>query len=352
MSNSLDRICTVDISLASPISNDANFDNILILGPAPANPTGDVPAIGVYNSLEELTALGIAATGERTDPVGVAARVAFSQSPRPHEVYVAFMGDIVDKETEDPALQTVSAVLENALAVNGWYCICPVGLADEKVKEIIQWTETQNKLCGYIDKDPDKPIVDAGLYLRSFPFFPKETADQLENDIPAENLYGMAVAAAVKAMNYHAGQETWALMPLATVSPAKLTSTFIKKLEAANFNYVITVASKNITQGGKTGGGECFAGFELLQIIHQRPPYSLMVASPVSSSHSRLLVSLPRVTGAFFTHHAASVLNTRPPFRSLIRIGNRPLPVSRSRSTMPEKYELLSLVCNRVSLTL
>ncbi len=50
------------------------------------------------------------------------------------------MGDIVDKESEDPALQTVSAVLENALAVNGWYCICPVGLADEKVKEIIQWT--------------------------------------------------------------------------------------------------------------------------------------------------------------------------------------------------------------------
>ena len=45
-------------------------------------------------------------------------------------------------------------------------------------------------------------------------------------------------------------------MPLSTVSPAKLTSTFIKKLEAANFNYVITVASKNITQGGKTGGGE------------------------------------------------------------------------------------------------
>lgn len=51
----------------------------------------------------------------------------------------------------------------------------PVGLEDEQVKEIIQWTETQNKLCGYIDKDPENPIVDAGLYLRSFPFFPKET---------------------------------------------------------------------------------------------------------------------------------------------------------------------------------
>lgn len=83
MSNSLDRICTVDISLASPISNDANFDNILILGPAPANPTEDVPAVGVYNSLEELTALGIVATGERADPVGVAARVAFRSLPDP-----------------------------------------------------------------------------------------------------------------------------------------------------------------------------------------------------------------------------------------------------------------------------
>ena len=52
MSNSLDRICTVDISLASPVADNANFDNILILGPAPANPTEDVPAVGVYNSLE------------------------------------------------------------------------------------------------------------------------------------------------------------------------------------------------------------------------------------------------------------------------------------------------------------
>ena len=53
MSNSLDRICTVDISLASPVADNANFDNILILGPAPTNPTEDVPAVGVYNSLEE-----------------------------------------------------------------------------------------------------------------------------------------------------------------------------------------------------------------------------------------------------------------------------------------------------------
>lgn len=254
MSANLDRICTVDITLSSPISNDANFDNILIIGPAPASPKGVIPAVGVYRSLEELTELGFTATGDGADPVGVGARVAFSQSPRPSEVYVTCVSqDQIDKEPEAPS---VSDTLTAALGTSGWYCICPVGLADDIVKEIIEWTETQNKLCGYIDDDPDTPIVTAGLYLRSYPVYPKVTADQLDNDVPAENKYGAAIAMVVKAMNFHAGEETWALKQVATVTPSKLDSTFIKKLEAANFSYVITVASKNITQGGKTGGGE------------------------------------------------------------------------------------------------
>lgn len=254
MSANLDRICTVDITLSSPISNDANFDNILIIGPAPASPKGVIPAVGVYRSLEELTELGFTATGDGADPVGVGARVAFSQSPRPSEVYVTCVSqDQIDKEPEAPS---VSDTLTAALGTSGWYCICPVGLADDIVKEIIEWTETQNKLCGYIDDDPDTPIVTAGLYLRSYPVYPKVTADQLDNDVPAENKYGAAIAMAVKAMNFHAGEETWALKQVATITPSKLDSTFIKKLEAANFSYVITVASKNITQGGKTGGGE------------------------------------------------------------------------------------------------
>ena len=38
MSDNLERICTVDISLATPISNNANFDNSLIIGPLPKAP--------------------------------------------------------------------------------------------------------------------------------------------------------------------------------------------------------------------------------------------------------------------------------------------------------------------------
>lgn len=256
MSANLDRICTVDIVLDSPISANASFDNILILGPAPKAPKEDIPAVGVYNSLTELTDLGVIATGDGADPVGVAARVAFSQSPRPHEVYVAFIGDVVDAETGETALPTISDVLTNALETDGWYCICPVGLSTEQVVEVIQWTETQNRICGYIDNDPDAPIVQAGLYYRSFPIYAKESEDQLDNDIPAENKYGMAAALAVKAMNFHAGEETWALKQLATVSPAKVSSAFIKKLEAANFTFLLTIASRNITQGGKVNAGE------------------------------------------------------------------------------------------------
>lgn len=285
MSSNLERICIVDISIASPISNDANFDNTLILGPLPKVPKEDIPDIFVVNGLEELTELGFVAIGANADPIGVAARVAFSQSPKPHEIYVTCLPDQpsiqadegdeepVEGEGEEPktpggegepvtdtgeeeAGSTVADALTNALGTNGWYCICPVGLTKEQVKEVIEWTETQNKLCGYIDDDPDHPIVQAGIYMRSYPVFPKVTLNQPDEEVPLENKYGMAIAMAAKAMNFHAGEETWALKPLAAVTPSKLNSTAINKMKAANFNYVLTVASKNITQGGMTNSGE------------------------------------------------------------------------------------------------
>lgn len=256
MSLNLDRIAKVDISLDTPISNDANFDNVLIIGPSPANPAGDIPVVGVYNSLSELTKLGFVATGDDADPVGVAARVAFSQSPRPSEVYVAVVGDSVNEDTGEAGPTKSAEVLDLALGVNGWYCICPVGFDDSEVKTIIQWTETQNKICGYVEDDPDSPIVEAGTYYRSFAFYSKVTEDQKVSAVPLENLYGIAVAAAVKAMHYHAGAETWALKPLASVTASKLSSAFIEKLNNANIGYVASVASKIVTMGGKTNAGE------------------------------------------------------------------------------------------------
>ena len=255
MSSNLERICTVDVSLAAPISNEANFDNILILGPQPKAPKAAIPTVGVFRSLEELTELGFAAAGDSADPVGVAARVAFSQSPRPHTLYVACLPEPSGEEAEAGG-SAVADTLTAALGTNGWYCVCPVGMRKEQVREVIQWTETQSKLCGYVDDGPENPIVEAGIYLRSYPVFPKVTLEQEDADVPLENKYGMAAAMAAKAMYFHAGEETWALKQLSAVTPSRLNSAAVQMLEAANFSCVVPVASKNITQGGKTGGGE------------------------------------------------------------------------------------------------
>lgn len=258
MSDNLEMLARVDISLNTPISNNANFGNNLIIGPAPrGGAKEDIPIIGVYNKLEDVTALGFRATGDGADPVGVAARIAFSQSPKPREVYIAVTGgETVDANTGEPVQMSVIDVLENALSMNGWYAIQSVGLSREDVREIIEWTETQSKIHGYIETDPDNPIVEPNKYYRSYAAYPCTEEGQLGNDIPLENKYGMPIAMAAKAMSTHAGGETWANNPLAAVSPAKLSATFIKKLEKNNISWLCTVASKNITLGGKTNGGE------------------------------------------------------------------------------------------------
>lgn len=395
MSSNLDLIATVDISLDTPVSNGASFDNILILGPGPENPVGEIPTVGVYRSLGELTELGFCASGDKADPVGVAARAAFSQSPAPGQIYIAVQKPTAEAiaaaetiravntaieqyagEKEDltgcsiafseqarridivlsgpvsgvkntglfdmlgalaaqgytasvdgtaltdgaafkklPVFKTLAALkeggddvlvpvavnkqdtgsvtyavvvsypdpdapetaentvdqpldspeteleppvetLERAMETDGWYCICPAGVDGGGVKSIIEWTETQNKICGYIEGNPDSPIVESGIYLRSYAVYPKVTEDQSDDEVPAENRYGAAAAMAVKAMNYHAGEETWALKSLSAITPSRLSLSFIQKLNDANISFISNIASKNVVLGGKTSGGE------------------------------------------------------------------------------------------------
>jgi hypothetical protein len=85
MSN-LDDIVNVKIDLSAPASDAESFDTLLVLGPAPAIVTD---AVGVYRSLKEVTDAGWTAVGPDADPVGVAARVAFAQSPQPSSIYIA-----------------------------------------------------------------------------------------------------------------------------------------------------------------------------------------------------------------------------------------------------------------------
>ena len=90
MSKNYDLIATVDIDIASPLVDDTSFDNLLIVGPLPkAAPDKAPPKVGVYSSFDEVLAAGWVASGDNADPIGVAAQVAFGQSPTPTAVYIA-----------------------------------------------------------------------------------------------------------------------------------------------------------------------------------------------------------------------------------------------------------------------
>ena len=88
MSKNYDLIATVDIDIETPLVDGTSFDNMLILGPAPKG-EHKAPNVGVYGSLLEVSEAGFVVSGDDADPVGVAARVAFSQTPSPTAVYIA-----------------------------------------------------------------------------------------------------------------------------------------------------------------------------------------------------------------------------------------------------------------------
>ena len=88
MSKNYDLIATVDIDIATPIVDDASFDNLLIMGPPPKGGLHTPAYVGVYRKLTEVEDAGFVSTGEDADPIGVAARVAFAQSPTPKQVYI------------------------------------------------------------------------------------------------------------------------------------------------------------------------------------------------------------------------------------------------------------------------
>ncbi len=243
MPNNLDRIVTVSIDINSPLVDSSSFDNLLILGPPPAAESHTAPAVGVYANLEEVTDTGYVAVGDNADIVGVAARIAFSQSPPPSKVFIGTVG----------AEDDLAEALDGLLSMDGWYVLCPVGLDEDDVKTVIEWTEAQEKVCCYSElaAAPTKETV----MFRSFGIFCKESTAQEDGNVPAANRCAN-VAWAAKCLNYHAGSETWAFKEMAGILPAKLTSTEIAALEKANVSYYLTTASKNITYGGKVLGGE------------------------------------------------------------------------------------------------
>lgn len=244
MSN-LDRIVNISIELQSVVSSGASFDHILIVGPAPKTPLEEVtiPDVGVYTTLAAVNEMGWVSEGDSADPVGIAARIAFSQSPKPSRIYIA-----VQKTTSPgPDLEEPTVTLSRAEAENGWYVILPAGIAEEKFEDMAEWTEAREKMFGYAYADPDDNPV-TNIYYRSFGIC---YGDDTGSGDPYKH-----VAMAVRFLSYDAGSETWVNKSLASVSASKFTDTELNTIEKDPASYYTQFGNTGLVQGGKVRAGE------------------------------------------------------------------------------------------------
>lgn len=278
MSNNLSRIVDITIDLQSVVSSGASFDNILIVGPGPKKPGATPPPdVGVYYGLDEVNEVGWVSEGTDADPVGTAARVAFSQTTKPSYIFIAVQkpveptsedagaGDTEEAETggedtehttpevqaDDPtALESPNLTLSRAEeAETGWYVALAAGIPEDDLEIMAEWTESREKMFGYAYGTPgNNPVSD--IYYRSFGVCYEDGP----KTIPADRC--MHVAIAVRFLSYPTGSETWVNKSLASVNISKFSSTTINTLEKEPASYYIKVGNTGLVQGGKVRAGE------------------------------------------------------------------------------------------------
>lgn len=252
MSSNLDRIVNITIELQTVVSSGASFDTILIVGPGPKNPVVDGPAdFSAYTSLGGVNAAGWVSEGESADPVGIAARIAFSQTVKPAKVFIAVQKP-VDPQPEpmegEVTLEEPTVTLSRAEAAsNGWYVALAAGIPEDDLETMAEWTEAREKMFGYAYADPDNdPVSD--IYYRTFGICYGEAENAAD---PYKH-----VAMAVRFLNYQAGSETWVNKSLASVSISSFTDAQMTVLEDASTSYYIKVGDTGLVQGGKVRAGE------------------------------------------------------------------------------------------------
>ena len=269
MSNNLSRIADITIELQSVVSSGANFDTILIVGPGPKKPGKTPPPdVGVYYGLDEVNEVGWVSEGADADPVGTAARVAFSQTTKPSQIFIAVQQPASAAEEADAgeeaggtegnpvapvdptALESPNLTLSRAEeAETGWYVALAAGIPESDLEIMAEWTESREKMFGYAYADPNNNPV-SSIYYRSFGVCYGETP----KTIPADRC--MHVAVAVRFLSYPTGSETWVNKSLAAVNISKFTSTVINALEKDPASYYIKIGNTGLVQGGKVRAGE------------------------------------------------------------------------------------------------
>ena len=173
--------------------------------------------------------------------------------------YVALEFTADDLDNGADAVESALTTIQKALATNGWYVVCPVGVDPAEYQEIAEYIETQEKLFCYTEfgglGDAPLTVPNADELFRTLAIYGREYSAEADTDIPDVNKY-LNVAFTAKWLNYPSGSETAAFKVLKDVKPSAFTAKEMRKLENSNVNFFITVGSKNVTMNGKVLGGE------------------------------------------------------------------------------------------------
>lgn len=232
MANSIDGIVNCDISIESPAVSEESMSGLLLIVPGGTSNDGEVK---YYTGTS-----GMADDGYlETSPAYLAAQAAFAQSPAPDGIYV-----VPVLEGEEP-----TDAARRALSSDGWYHILPAGIEHTKYNALAVWTETTEKLLGItLEADETSPILQSGL-MRTHIW---RLAESQDTDYDKY----LHVAIAAKTASMAPGSETWAFKQLSLINPGEFSDTEIAAMDSACENYYVTIAKKNITQGGKVLGDE------------------------------------------------------------------------------------------------
>lgn len=231
----IDQIVKVDITISTSTTIDGGYDRLLILGPQPQNPAGHTtPDVACYTGTDELKDAGFTTN----DPVYNAAVVAFSQSPRPKEVYVAV------RKKPSGELEPITDTLERAKATTGWYALCPVAIDnDDDLQKIAAWVESNSKMCIFQTTSlTDNPVPETMSRSGSI----HSTSDEDYTN----------VAMVARFLSYDPGSEIWAYKTLSAVNGRDLSDREAKALESANVSYFTKVGRMYVVMGGKMASGE------------------------------------------------------------------------------------------------
>ena len=252
MSNIKD-IVDVSINIKEPTSNPVSYSGMLIMASVPATVGAPRAVYEISEAAELVSEYGYT----NSDPLYIAADVAFRQSPSPDTIYIKefeMSNEVIDME----------ATLNAALVNSKWYgFVSAETLTNQQITAAADWAETNRRLFGFSWPAGSIPVTITD-YDHTFAIYSGNA-----NEDAVYNPY-IHVALMAKCFGYDNGSETWAFKTLKRMYPSSLTEAEVRTLREANANFYQTYADKDLTMDGITGSGEWIDIIRFVDWLHGR----------------------------------------------------------------------------------